>query len=188
MIKSQIVLGDETLHFSYLFSTKDRVMLENYFKFKHKYDYVLSDAEYFELEKIALNTFGQYDVVFYPESTGKHLARLAKALGKEAVVIPKNSKETIKALVSQQQMMKAERVSLMNCIDHDMNGSFQINKVKGNQRKRFRNILFQKVDVSNYLDLNVLLLDDSVFSGETLIALKNALDIDCDVNVLYSKY
>lgn len=187
MYQSQIQSGNDSMDFSYLYSTKDRDVLENYFKLKDKYDHSLTESDYLSLEKSVKEAFGQYDVVIHPETTGKHLNRLAKALGQNVVCVTKNDKETIKNLLLEQKMMKAERQSLIQCID-EMNDSFQINKIKGNQRKRFRNILFKKVELSSYDGLKVLLLDDSVFSGETLLSLKLSLDIPCDVKVLYSKY
>ena len=187
MFNSTIQSQDLSMDFSYLYSTKDRNILEEYFKLKHKYDYVLTDEEYKKLESEVAQAFGQYDVVIHPETSGKHLNKLAKALGKEVICIAKNDKETIKTLVQEQKMMKSERISLLNSID-EMEGSFQINKVKGNQRKRFKDILFKEKDLSHLSDKRVLLLDDSVFSGATLIALKNFLNIECDVKVIYSKF
>lgn len=190
MKQSQILSQDQNtvlMDFAYLYSTKDRDNLEQYFKLKEKYDYTLSNDE-LEALKNDVKAFGHYDVVLHPETTGKYLHILAAELGEEVVCIQKNDKETIKSLVSEQKMMKAERNSLMACIDNDMAESFQINKVKGNQRKRFKDILFKQVDLSQYKDKKVLLLDDSVFSGETLVALKEFVNIDCDVRVLYSKF
>lgn len=187
MYCSKIVSNDTSMDFSYLFSTKDRVMLENYFKLKNKYDYSLTKEEYDKLEKEVVEAFGSYDLVIHPETTGKHLANLAKAIGNQTICIRKNSKKVITEKLLEQKMMKAERNSLVSCIE-EMKTSFQINKVKGNQRKRFRDILFEKVDLTEYQNLNVLLLDDSVFSGETLLALKESLGIHCDVKVLYSKF
>lgn len=187
MYCSQIVSKDTSMNFSYLFSTKDRAMLENYFKLKNKYDNELTEEEYQSLEQETVNAFGQYDLVIHPETTGKHLSALASALGKETICVAKNSKENIVKELLTQKMMKAERQSLIDCLD-EMGDTVQINKIKGNQRKRFRNILFQKIDLSNYKEMNVLLLDDSVFSGETLLSLKESLGIDCDVKVLYSKF
>ncbi len=187
MYCSQIVSKDISMDFSYLFSTKDRAMLENYFKFKNKYDKKLTADEYQSLEQDTVKAFGQYDLVIHPETTGKHLSTLASALGKETICVAKNSKDKIVEELLTQHMMKAERKSLLDCLD-EMGDTVQINKIKGNQRKRFRNILFQKIDLSNYKEMSVLLLDDSVFSGETLLSLKESLDIECDVKVLYSKF
>lgn len=190
MKQSQILSQDKNtvlMDFSYLYSTKDRDNLEQYFKLKEKYDYTLSNDE-LESLKNDVKAFGHYDVVLHPETTGKYLHILAAELGDKVVCIEKNDKETIKTLVAEQKMMKAERNSLMACIENDMGSSFQINKIKGNQRKRFKNILFKDVDLSLYAGKKVLLLDDSVFSGETLIALKEFVKIECDVKVLYSKY
>lgn len=175
------------MQFSYLYSTKDRSHLENYFKLKNKYDYVLTDSEYQELQKTVVDNFGHYDLVIYPETTGKYLNSLAKAIGDNVVCIQKNDKETIIEKLFEQRMMKNEKESLLSCIK-EMNESFQINKIKGNQRKRFKDILFKKVDLSAFKNKKVLLLDDSVFSGETLLALKESLNIDCDVKVIYSKF
>lgn len=187
MFHSKVQTQESEMDFSYLYSTKDRANLENYFKLKHKYDYVLSEEELEALKATVVKSFGHYDVVIHPQTSGLYLGELAKVLGDKVVCIAKNDKETIKELVQEQHMMKAERTSLMNCID-EMDGSFQINKVKGNQRKRFKNILFQETDLTEFADKKVLLLDDSVFSGATLIALKEFINIECDVKVLYSKF
>lgn len=185
MLKGHLETENELITFSYLFSTKDRAQLEMYFKLKNKYDHELSSDELNDLIQ-AVKAFGEYDVVIHPETTGLHLTELAFSISDQVVVIAKNNKSYIKKQVLEQPMMKAEKASIIKTID-EMGQSFQINKVKGNQRKRFKDILFMPVNLDSLKDKRVLLLDDSVFSGETLIALKEHLNLKCDVAVLFSK-
>lgn len=174
------------IDFSYLFSTKDRANLEMYFKLKDKYEYSLSDEEVNELKNKALTEFGSYDIVIVPETKGKHLHNIAEHIGKNVVIVKKRDKTDIIEDLLSQKMMKNEKISLLSSLEEmDV---VQINKIKGNQRKRFRNILFEEINLPNIENKKVLLLDDSVFSGETLIALKESLNINCDVRVLFSKF
>lgn len=174
------------INFSYLFSTKDRSNLEMYFKLKDKYEYSLSDEEINDLKNKTLTEFGYYDVVIVPETKGKHLHNIAKHIGKNVVIVKKRDKADIIEDLLSQKMMKNEKTSLLSSLEEmDV---VQINKIKGNQRKRFRNILFEEINLPNIENKKVLLLDDSVFSGETLIALKESLNINCDVRVLFSKF
>lgn len=187
MFQSFVDNQHQKMNFSYLFSTKDREVLENYFKLKNKYDYSFEKNEYEKLKEQIILNFGSYDVVVYPETSGIYLSDIAQSLGQTVFCIKKNSKELITKELLNQKLMKAEKESLLKVIN-DMGDTFKINQIKGNQRKRFKDILFQKIDLSNFENKKILLLDDSVFSGNTLLALKESLNIECDVKVIFSKY
>lgn len=172
--------------FSYIFSTKDRNNLEIYFKLKDKYEYRFQNEEFEELKKTIVNEFGTYDLVIIPETKGRYLKTIADSLSDNVISVSKRCKADILTDLEQQKMMKNEKQSLFNTLEEmDV---VQINKIKGNQRKRFRDILFEKLDFTEWNNKKVLLLDDSVFSGETLIALKESINVDCEIKVIFSKF
>lgn len=185
-IKSELNINSKKTYFSYIWSTKDRDSLEQYFKLKEKYDHELTKEDLELIIEKSKSEFGFYDLVIVPETKGRYLNLIAEHLGKKVFIVKKRKKEDIMIDLFNQKMMKSEKESLKHSLDEmDI---IQINKIKGNQRKRFKNILFEKYDFSEYKDLNVLILDDSVFSGETLVSLISNINIECDVKVLFSKY
>lgn len=66
-------------------------------------------------------------------------------------------------------MMKFERAKLHKSLN--TSSVIKMADIAGNQRKRFVDCLFKAVQCSN----DVVLIDDSIFSGHTLIAAKEAL-------------
>ena len=174
-------------NFKYMYSTKEQENLNMYFKMKDKNNYHFEKEEKKLFKYNVLAFIKKYDLIIYPQTSGKMLPEIADILGKETIMIMKNNKETIKELLLTQKLMKAEKKSLLLSFDK-MGEDFQINKIKGNQRKRFVNILFQNVNLENHKGKKVLVLDDSIFSGDTLIALLSKVNIEHEIKVLFSKY
>lgn len=187
MFKS--IIQNEEVGFSYFYSTKDKENLHKYFKMKNKHNYKFSEDEENDFVKELQKKLGLYDIVFYPETSGKMLPQIASAIGGEVVKIEKNTKKDIKESLLSQKMMKAERESMVKIID-EMGDDFKINLIKGNQRKRFRSILFKSPNIKNIKDMKnkkVLLLDDSIFSGETFMAMKSLISFQTENIVIFSK-
>ena len=187
MFKSKI--GNSNISFQYLYSSKDVEQLHNYFKMKNKYEYRFEDNEENDFINMVFETIGLYDYVITPETSGKTLSKIAEKCGVYHLVVEKETKENIKAELLKQKLMKHERISLLNKIDNKMDDSFKINLIKGNQRHRFIDIMFKNVsfDLNMLSNKKVLILDDSIFSGETFKALKSKINIESDNIVLYSK-
>lgn len=187
MFFSEIIKNNRSINFGYLYSIKDKNGLQNYFKFKHKHGYSLDINGYNKIIHDVKNNFKFYDVVLYPETSGIYLNEICNIISPSSICIHKNTKKYIVDALLQQNMMKSEKISLFKSIDEMPDNVFQINKIKANQRKRFRHILYKTIDTKDIKNKKVLLLDDSVFSGETLFSLYGMLDIDCDVRTIYSK-
>lgn len=167
MKKSKIQNTD--IDYSYIFDANQD--LKKYFAMKKKHDHAMMDAEYAQLKaEILSNVSEKYDLVIVPQTSNLFLYEIASSLGKEVVIVDKNSKQNILELLDTQNFMKAEKQKLFQSIE-DMGHEFKINKIAGNQRKRFIEILFQPIS-QDFLDSSkILVLDDSIFSGHTMQAL-----------------
>jgi hypothetical protein len=188
MLYNKFIFNDFSFEYSYLYDTKIRENLNLYFSFKDKYEYALTEKKLnFIKEKLKSNV-DKYDLIVYPETKGAYLKEIALYLSKEIICIPKNTIVDIKEQVSKQQMMKSEKSSLMLAIDN-MDNSFQINKIKANQRKRFINILFKKTTLDK--SKKILFFDDSIFGGMTFTALLNSINNLQELNsenlIMFSK-
>lgn len=175
------------IEFKYLFSTKDRNQIEKYFKMKKKYEYKFDEQEEKEFIDDVVKTIGTYDIVIHPQTSGYLLNDIAKRIGSKVIEIKKNNKSFIREKLLEQNFMKLEKETLLNTIDK-MDSDFKINLIKGNQRKRFINILFKDLDQDIEENKSILLLDDSIFSGETFLAMCDKIKIKTDKIVLFSKY
>lgn len=169
---------------------KNKDILEQYFKFKEKYDYKFSKSELeVFLEEIykkilSINKNIPYQRVFIPETGNKNLIKLAKLLTENVVIVNKKNKNEIIQELNKQKFQKKEKESLMDSLEKM--STIKMADIKGNQRKRFVDILFNNIheDVSFK---NSLLLDDSAFSGFTYQALKNKLpNVEKEI-VIFSK-
>lgn len=190
-----------TLQFSdipYIYLFDANAEKERYFAFKNKYGYSWGEEErqkFLREVKSLTSELGYYDLVIVPQSQTAFLSEVAAVLGRETLVIKKNTLPALTELLSNQAFMKSEKVKLLAALDAMALGSgqFQIHNVAGNQRKRFTQILFEAVDAQvqeRFSQKKVLVLDDSVFSGYTLQALeyqvKKAFS-SFDTLVLFSK-
>lgn len=169
---------------SYLFSTKHREYLELYFKMKNRYDFSFTEEEKEKFIQECINFIGYYDIIIYPETSGSILPLLAQKCSNQSFCILKNSKEFIQSQIFSLNLMKSEKISLLNAFS-TMNNSFELKKIKGNQRKRFIPFLFQKQDI-NLENQSVLILDDAIFSSNTIAALLFHYP-DFEVKTIFSK-
>ncbi len=171
----------------YLYSTKDRDNLTKYFKMKSKHDQEFTENEKFDFINGVVEIIGHYDIVIYPETSGKILGFIADLCGNKTIMVEKNSKSYIREALLKQKLMKAEKTSLLNVIDNEMGDIFQINKIKGNQRYRFTHILFKDFSLDTKENDSVLVFDDAVFSAFTFSALNEKIDCKHDNIAIFSK-
>lgn len=169
---------------------KNKDMLNQYFKFKEKYDYKFSQSELDvfleEVSKkiLSINENIPFQTVFIPETGNKNLIKLAKLITKNVIIVNKKSKNEIIQELNQQKFQKKEKESLMNSLEKM--STIKMADIKGNQRKRFVDILFNDIEEDMSFE-NTLLLDDSAFSGFTYQALKNKIpNVEKEV-VIFSK-
>lgn len=170
--------------------TKNKEILNEYFKFKEKYEYkfTLEELNNFleEISKKILkaNNNNKYNTVFIPETENKNLIKLAKMLTDNVVIIYKKNKEEVIKELEKQNFQKKEKESLLKSLEKMK--VIKMAEIKGNQRKRFIDILFNEVEKNTKFE-NSLLLDDSAFSGFTYKALKNKIPKVTKEIVIFSK-
>ena len=111
-----------------------------------------------------------YDTILYPESSMPLTCDLAKMLARPYHQIKKRTVAEISTCVENMVLMKDERASI-NARLNEMQGSFQLHKMKANQRKRFEPLLFNPDSCPHIMGHNVLIVDDSAFTGSTVKAL-----------------
>jgi hypothetical protein len=188
MFYNKFTFNDFSFEYSYLYDTKIKENLNLYFSFKDKYEYKMTQEKLFSIKQKLMSNVDKFDVIVYPETKGEYLKDIALYLAKELICVQKNSILDIKEMVLNQQMMKSEKASLMMAID-SMKDSFQINKIKANQRKRFINLLFKKTKLDK--NKKTLFLDDSIFGGMTFTALlksiENIEELDSKKLIMFSK-
>lgn len=184
------ILKNATIHntdISYQFLFDANAQRERYFGMKKKYEYSMTQEQYDVLQQEIVSSITPYDTIIIPQSSNMFLEKVAMQIGKKVIVVKKNSIDTIVASLESQQFMKAEKQKLHDSIAA-MGDTFKINAVAGNQRKRFVQCLFE--DINEELVGNVLVFDDSVFSGYTLQALLHVVQKKkhhYDTIVMFSK-
>lgn len=169
----------------FLFDTRNRAALNTYHALKRSHGHKLSERMENNLIRGALEVLKDecYDNVFYPESSrSEFLYQLAKQFG-VPTKLQKRSKYDIYRSLIQQDLMKDERISLDKAMD-TMGNTFKINEIKGNQRWRFKEIMFESPMIVPS-DRN-LIIDDAAFSGSTIEAMLHHVP-DADVFTLFSK-
>lgn len=174
------------MKFVSFFDLKDRNQLEQYFKMKSKHDFSFDEkeSEKFILECITRVKQYDYDFILVPDTKNKCLLEIAKQLDPHYLQLKKNTPQEILNLLQEQKMMKDEFEKLSAAVKAQ--DVLQINKIAGNQRKRFIPLLFKALELPS--DKKVLLLDDAVFGGSTLDAASYALNREPDqCIVLFSK-
>lgn len=110
-----------------------------------------------------------FENIIIPESSNTFIKEVADGLGKNLILVKKTTKEDILKIIETLNFQKSEKESHLSKIN-EMNGSFKIKEMKANQRKRYEEFLFEKVNVPE----NSVILDDSCFSGTTFRALEYA--------------
>lgn len=110
-----------------------------------------------------------FENIIIPESSNTFIKEVADGLGKNLILVKKTTKEDILKIIETLNFQKSEKESHLAKIN-EMNGSFKIKEMKANQRKRYEEFLFEKVNIPE----NSVILDDSCFSGTTFRALMHA--------------
>jgi hypothetical protein len=164
-----------------LIDTEINQDVEVYFALKEKHNYLM------EYQSLFINRiyrciqqvrFPRVDVVLCPETSHSLLTTFLSCYLTSHSYRPPNGTHTIKkrtlaemrALSLEMKMSKEERISQQRCFD-TMQDSFQIHKIKTNQRKRYEGLMFDDTDFPNVMGKRVLIIDDSIFSGATVKAL-----------------
>ena len=153
------------------FNSKDRNTLVEYFKFKEKNGHKFSEEELnvficsVKNKILLLNNNKKYSTVFLPETGNKNLIRLANEVSENIVIIEKNDKSKIIKELDKQHFQKKEKEALYSSMENM--SVIKMADIKGNQRIRFVDSLFKKINIDNSFYENSLFLDDSSFSSYT---------------------
>lgn len=170
--------------YMYLLDTKNKSHLETYFKFKNKNDYFFTPAQAQEFEENVYNTLIEHidskTLIIYPQTNNQLFLNLIDKFDNNKQQLLKNTPQQILNILSEQQMMKAEKEKLFKTIES--HSTVKMANIAGNQRKRFINCLFQHICIK----ANAVFLDDSVFSGYTLAAAYQAIQLDSQQHTLKS--
>lgn len=162
---------------------------------KNKYDYSLSEEEKntfikrlnnsFEKDKI----FQESEYLIVPETDNQFLIDWTAQTHKKIIVLKKQTKDKIVQKLSEQTMMRAEKVKLLKAIE--AMEEVKIANIAGNQRKRFIGCLFEPLEqnvINNLTHTKTMLVDDSVFSGYTFLAAQHVLkDVIHENRIFFSK-
>lgn len=145
-----------------------------YFALKGKHEYVLTNAAPF-VEAVrgqVAAVAAEYDLVAFPESRFPFLRQVTAGVP-HAVEMRKRAKaEVFERALAGHKWSKLERESQARA-GAEMGEAFTINLIKSNQRHRYAPHLFQELTSAS--GSRVLLLDDFIMSGMTLLALEAAL-------------
>ena len=170
---------------SYLFDLNTREGMRLYYACKERFGESLENRSEFILKIIneIKENFKTKKTVLIPESSNDFIEKIASGLGKEVIIIRKNSKEKILENIDSLNLQKKEKNSHLQRIS-EMKGAFKINSLKANPRRKYQNLLFEKVEI---IDPNTsIILDDSCFSGTTKNALIEATGVS-DFFFIFSK-
>lgn len=162
-----------------LYDLKKKDIIFEYYSFKEKKGYKFSKVDLYhfikevEIKIIEINKNNKFNTVFLPETENKNLIKIAEKVANNVIFIKKNKKEDIIKELDKQKYQKKEKEALFESIK-DLD-KIKMAKIKGNQRERFVNLLFEEIEVPDELYENSLFLDDSSFSSTTYKAAMSKL-------------
>lgn len=174
------------LHYSYIIDLKSKESMQLYYATKNRFDYSLKnrDCFYNDLVSTLKKSVKEFDFVVIPESSKDFIKDIAEQLNKKVYILHKNNKKYIEQQLHTLHLQKAELQSHKDRI-LEMGDSFKINMLKANQRRKYKELLFNKV---NDIPVNQkgIILDDSYFSGITIESMRSITNIK-DVITIFSK-
>jgi hypothetical protein len=115
---------------------------------------------------------GGYDLVVFPESRFPFLRQVTAGLPQAHEMRKRAKAEVFERALAAHKWSKLEKESQARA-RAEMGEAFTINLIKSNQRHRYAPHLFEELEVP--LGARVLLLDDFIMSGMTMLALSAAL-------------
>ena len=159
---------------NYIYNINKDENLNLYFSLKGKHDLNISEDEknkfINEVSKKIKELSLSFDTIIYPESSSDLIEKVAVSLNKDIIVIKKNSLSTIRSILTDMKFSKQEMSSQIKRIS-EMTESFKIHKIKYNQRHKYAEYLFEKIELKD--EEKTLFIDDSYFSGSTFKAIKS---------------
>lgn len=165
----------------YFFDLKQKANMHLYYAVKNRFDHSLCAEKKELLINQLANAIGKfcndnkYDNIFIPESSQSFIESIAKKTNFPYFVLKKNTKEYVLSKIDTLSLQKKEKENHIMRIN-GMGESFKINHLKANQRRKYFELVFQKIDIDNK-NKKSLIIDDSYFSGITIAAIKNIFPV-----------
>lgn len=167
-----------------LIDLKSKESMHLYYGLKNRFEYVVEDRTG-TIKAIAdaiRHLVMTYDFIVYPESSSSFLEDVLAHLKIDRHKVSKTSMDDIIKYAGTLNLQKKESES-----HHErfqlMNGTFKINQMKSTQRKKYEDVIFNKVNLPVGKGL---IVDDSHFSGTTYRALVTVTGIH-DFLAIFSK-
>lgn len=157
----------------YLYEIESDV-IKTYYQMKNKnQNFFNAEEKELFVQKIVnkvnkIYNLGHYDCILIPETENQCFKEIVARLKIKTVILQKNSKKQVLERLALQSMMKDERKKLVSCIESMQ--EIKIGLIASNQRVRVSNILFHINE--DLKDKRILFMDDSVFTGSTLKAIR----------------
>jgi len=158
----------------YLLNLEKDNNLNLYFSLKNKHNLSIKEKEkdefIFKIRNEIKKHVKNIDLIIFPESKSNFLKNVIGSLKIEHLELKKNSKEFIQERLVEMDFSKQEMKSQLIRLKK-MGSTFQIHKIKSNQRKKYYPYLFKKTN-ANLENKKIIFIDDSIFSGSTLKSAK----------------
>lgn len=167
---------------NFILDLKERENMHLYYAIKNRFDYKITEANraiFINNISIIIQKYCQnfhFEYIIIPESSQSFLEDTIKETKIPYYVLAKNSKTYILNNIDCLDLQKHERDNHIKRIN-EMGESFKINHLKANQRRKYSELLFDKRSIKN-LSGRGLIIDDSYFSGITIIAMQKATCIN----------
>ena len=134
-----------------------------------------------------VSQIGPRKVVIIPESSCNFIRTIADQVADQVVVVKKRAKSEVRELLSSTFSLQKGESARFDQSFGEMGESFRLNRIKGNQRWRFADIMFDWDNVPEFSTENAIILDDSLFSGYTAKFIKEKLGVGNTI-VIFSKW
>lgn len=161
---------------NYMYSLKDRCNVDLYFKMKSKHGFGFLPDEKGEFIEGILGELQsmQFDRVVIPESSNEVLNLIASKSSADVSVLKKRGGLAIVEDLKQLKLQKAQMLKLVKLLGDASTVKF--GGLPANLRGIISPYLFEPLPIPS--DQKVLYLDDSSFTGYTLLAAKHAIQSD----------
>lgn len=164
----------------YDLNVKDNLNL--YFSIKLKHNLSISESDYEIILKdiqLYVDKFDDYDYIIYPESSRNFVKDVVNLFDKNIIKIQleKNDKHTILANILKLKLNKMELKSQINRINKM--DKFKINAIKSNKRNIYIPYIFKHSE-RDFKGAKVLIVDDSMFTQNTIKAILNSLNLNLE--------
>lgn len=174
--------------FKYIFPLKDRENSRLYHYIKGRSELSRDEGHINQgvIPEIVYQ-IGRREVVVIPESSCNFIRTIADQVSDRVIVVKKRAKSEVRELLSSTFSLQKGEVVRFDQSFEEMGESFRLNRIKGNQRWRFSDIMFNWEEVPDFDASEAVILDDSIFSGYAASFLKEKLGVE-DIIVIFSKW